>query len=170
MSIDVSTGSVTAGQESPGAPDAAALGGCCRSRRAVIGGGLLGAAALTLAACSAEPTPAAVPSASGTGTPVLKAADLAVGAQANAKLNKLDLILFRQDEKTVLAYSAICTHAGCTVQPGDSADTSHENEFHCPCHDSYFNVADGSVAGGPAPRPLTRYAAEIKGEDVVVYS
>lgn len=148
------------------AADAASLespAGCCRSRRAVLGGGLVGAAALTLAACAAPSEPAAEPSATGEGHEVLSASDLPVGKQASVKINKADVILYRRDESTVLAYSAICTHAGCTVVAGD------ENRFHCPCHDSYFNLADGSVAGGPAPRPLARFAAAIEGDKVLVY-
>lgn len=42
--------------------------------------------------------------------------------------------------------SAICTHLGCTVQ-------WRGTEFDCPCHGSRFRP-DGSVIGGPAPRPL----------------
>jgi Rieske Fe-S protein len=123
----------------------------------------MGAAALTLAACAAPAEPEAAPSATGEGHEVMAASELKVGAQASVKINKADVIVYRQDESTVLAYSAICTHAGCTVVPGEDA------KFHCPCHDSYFNVADGSVAGGPAPRPLTRFAATIEGDKVLVY-
>ncbi|HYA34670.1 MAG TPA: Rieske 2Fe-2S domain-containing protein [Candidatus Binataceae bacterium] len=42
--------------------------------------------------------------------------------------------------------SAICTHLGCTVQ-------YRTIEFDCPCHGSRFKL-DGTVIGGPAPRPL----------------
>lgn len=138
-------------------------GGCCRSRRAVLGTAVAGATGLALAACAAPATPQAVPEATGEGKAVMKASELAVGAQGSVKINKAEVILYRQDEGTVLAYSAICTHAGCTVIPGDA------DRFHCPCHESYFNVADGSVAGGPAPRPLARYGAAIQGEDILVY-
>ncbi|MGW1271929.1 Rieske (2Fe-2S) protein [Streptomyces sp. NPDC002491] len=61
------------------------------------------------------------------------------------------------DEKVVVtqptkddfkAFSAICTHQGCTV--GTVAD----GLIQCPCHGSEFRVADGSVARGPATKPL----------------
>ncbi|MCL6738429.1 Rieske (2Fe-2S) protein [Streptomyces neyagawaensis] len=51
------------------------------------------------------------------------------------------------------AFSAFCPHRGCMVKSiGDSA-------IRCPCHGSSFDLADGSVLGGPAttgliPKPL----------------
>ena len=54
------------------------------------------------------------------------------------------------------AYSAICTHMGCTVewypQKQFSFDFPH---LFCPCHQSVFDVFHGAkVLAGPAPRPL----------------
>ncbi len=51
-----------------------------------------------------------------------------------------------------VAYSAICTHAGCTVQFDANAQ-----DIACPCHgavyDAYNNAA---VLAGPAPTPLQK--------------
>ena len=44
------------------------------------------------------------------------------------------------------AYSAVCTHQGCTV----SADN---NGFTCPCHGAVYD-SSGNVVSGPAPQPL----------------
>lgn len=140
----------------------AAHQGCCTSRRAVLGSAVLGAAALGLAACGAS-GPAEIPEATGKPEPVLKTSDLAVGGQASATAGKTKLVLFRPSEKEVLAFSAVCTHAGCEVSPGS------ENRFHCPCHESWFKAEDGSVISGPANAALPRFACEIKGEDIVVY-
>jgi Rieske Fe-S protein len=49
---------------------------------------------------------------------------------------------------TFKAFSAICTHQGCTVSSVSGGT------INCPCHGSKFKIADGSVAGGPAKRPL----------------
>lgn len=50
-----------------------------------------------------------------------------------------------------LAYSRVCTHAGCSV--GMYEATTHL--LMCPCHQSTFNVLDGcQPTGGPAARPL----------------
>ena len=46
------------------------------------------------------------------------------------------------------AFTAICTHQGCTV------DEVADGTINCPCHGSKFKISDGSVAGGPASEPL----------------
>ncbi len=50
-----------------------------------------------------------------------------------------------------VAYSKLCTHAGCPVG-------LYERQLRllvCPCHQSMFNIDDGAVPEfGPAPRPL----------------
>lgn len=55
-----------------------------------------------------------------------------------------------------------CTHLGCTVPWNEG-----EGQFHCPCHSSLFDLT-GQVTGGPAPRPLDRFAIEIQDEEVLV--
>lgn len=50
-----------------------------------------------------------------------------------------------------LAYSRVCTHAGCAV--GMYETTTHL--LMCPCHQSTFDVLNGAQpTGGPAARPL----------------
>ncbi|MEU3617184.1 Rieske (2Fe-2S) protein [Streptomyces sp. NPDC006872] len=70
------------------------------------------------------------------------------------------------DEKVVVtqptkddfkAFSAVCTHQSCLV--GSVSD----GIIHCPCHKSEFRIADGSVAGGPAPRPLPAEQITVEG-------
>lgn len=48
-----------------------------------------------------------------------------------------------------LAFSAVCTHAGCTVD----FDASSQ-EFVCPCHGGRYSASTGQVLGGPPPSPL----------------
>jgi len=67
-----------------------------------------------------------------------------------------------------VAYSKICTHAGCAVslfryptfeeqQPGPA--------LVCPCHYSTFNPADGGqVVFGPAGRPLPQLPLRVAGD------
>lgn len=57
----------------------------------------------------------------------------------------------------IVAYSAICTHAGCQVQFDPSAQ-----DIACPCHGAVFDPSNNArVLAGPAPYPLqkilTRY-------------
>ncbi len=50
-----------------------------------------------------------------------------------------------------LAFSKVCTHAGCPV----SLYEAETQQMLCPCHQSLFNILDGcSPIFGPAPRPL----------------
>jgi thiosulfate dehydrogenase [quinone] large subunit len=48
------------------------------------------------------------------------------------------------------AFSAVCPHAGCTVQFDGTNDV-----FACPCHGSVFSAATGAVLQGPAPTGLS---------------
>ncbi|MEU3348231.1 Rieske 2Fe-2S domain-containing protein [Streptomyces sp. NPDC006700] len=58
------------------------------------------------------------------------------------------------------AFSAICTHQGCTV------NRVAAGTIDCPCHGSRFRVADGSVAHGPAISPLPTKQIKIEGNSV----
>jgi menaquinol-cytochrome c reductase iron-sulfur subunit len=54
------------------------------------------------------------------------------------------------------AISNVCTHLGCRVRWIEG-----EEQFFCPCHNGIFGK-DGSVIGGPPPRPLDRFETKIE--------
>lgn len=57
-----------------------------------------------------------------------------------------------------LAYSKLCTHAGCPV----GLYQEQTQQLLCPCHQSVFEVLDGGQqVFGPAPRPLPQLAIMI---------
>jgi thiosulfate dehydrogenase [quinone] large subunit len=56
-------------------------------------------------------------------------------------------ILIRQSDGSLKAFSAVCTHAGCTVGYDGS-------EIYCPCHGGTYNAETGEVEGGPPPEGL----------------
>ncbi|MFC7584124.1 Rieske (2Fe-2S) protein [Nonomuraea antimicrobica] len=58
------------------------------------------------------------------------------------------------------AFTAVCTHQGCTVA------TVSNQTINCPCHGSKFNIADGSVANGPASSPLEEKQIEVDGDKI----
>ncbi|MFE8950243.1 Rieske (2Fe-2S) protein [Streptomyces sp. NPDC007856] len=58
------------------------------------------------------------------------------------------------------AFSAICTHLGCTVS------TVANGTINCPCHGSKFHIGDGSVAHGPAKRPLPKESIKVEGNSI----
>ncbi len=139
------------------------------TRRSVItigGAGLLGVGALALSAC----TP--LGAGSGTGgagggsgsaaSPVtLKLSDIPVGGATSANMGSTPIVVSQPTAGQVVAFSAVCTHAGCTVAPAGK-------EFDCPCHGSRFNAATGDVIQGPAPSPLTKLTAVVSGNTVTV--
>ncbi|MCL4313392.1 MAG: ubiquinol-cytochrome c reductase iron-sulfur subunit [Actinobacteria bacterium] len=60
-----------------------------------------------------------------------------------------------------IAYSKVCTHAGCPV----GLYQEQTQQLLCPCHQSLFNVLDGAQpVFGPAPRPLPQLPLMIDSE------
>lgn len=68
--------------------------------------------------------------------------------------------LRRVTENEFIAFAINCSHLGCPVRWLPKA-----NLFMCPCHGGVY-YADGRVAAGPPPRPLTRYAVRIQDGEV----
>jgi rieske iron-sulfur protein len=65
----------------------------------------------------------------------------------------------------ILAFSAICPHAGCIV----SSWIAERRIMLCPCHGSEYDpAAAGAVVWGPAPRPLPHLPLGLDGGLVVV--
>jgi Rieske Fe-S protein len=89
------------------------------------------------------------------GPALAQLADIPVGG--GKVLADQQVVVTQPAAGTVKAFSAICTHAGCTV-----SDVSG-GTINCACHGSKFRVADGSVAQGPAGRPLPPVAITTQG-------
>jgi ubiquinol-cytochrome c reductase iron-sulfur subunit len=64
-----------------------------------------------------------------------------------------------------VAYSKICTHAGCPV-----AIYRHASyELYCPCHQSAFDVLDAAKpVSGPATRALPQLALDVDAEGYLI--
>jgi Rieske Fe-S protein len=58
------------------------------------------------------------------------------------------------------AFSAVCTHQGCTVA------AISDGTIQCPCHGSRYSIVDGSVKGGPAPKPLPPEQIKVSGGSI----
>ena len=70
--------------------------------------------------------------------------------------------LRRDSDTGFTAFAVNCTHLGCPVNWLEDARL-----FLCPCHGGVYN-ADGSVAGGPPPRPLLRYEVRVRDGEVEI--
>ena len=73
-------------------------------------------------------------------------------------------VIVLQAEEQLCAFSAKCTHEGCTITylPGQSV-------MWCPCHDGRFDLA-GRVLSGPPPRPLVKYLAKKQPDGSIIIS
>lgn len=70
-----------------------------------------------------------------------------------------------------VAYSKICTHAGCSVGLFGIDDRPPDlvRQLVCPCHQSAFDPVDAAQPlGGPAPRPLPQLPIEIDADGFLV--
>ena len=74
-----------------------------------------------------------------------------------------EVIVCRQSGE-VRVFSARCTHLGCRIS------SAVEDLLVCPCHGSRFRL-DGSVAAGPASRPLAPlpYTADARTGALIVH-
>ncbi|MCI3275532.1 Rieske (2Fe-2S) protein [Streptomyces cylindrosporus] len=92
------------------------------------------------------------------GQELAKTTDIPVGG---GKIFKDEKVVVTQPKKDEFkAFSAICTHQGCTVS------AVADGTINCPCHGSKYRIADGSVAGGPAPKPLPAEQIKVDGNSI----
>ena len=81
-----------------------------------------------------------------------------------------DAVMFTDERRTWVphgnvAYSKICTHAGCPVALYRRATF----ELYCPCHQSVFRVLDGAApASGPATRALPQLGLDVDAEGYLI--
>lgn len=66
----------------------------------------------------------------------------------------------REEDGSLTAISATCTHLGCVVNWDEE-----RNAFICPCHSGLYNPK-GIVISGPPPAPLWRH--KIKEEEGII--
>jgi thiosulfate dehydrogenase [quinone] large subunit len=73
-------------------------------------------------------------------------------------------IVVRDESGDIRAFSAVCTHAGCTVG-------FEGGQIVCPCHGGTFDARSGSVISGPPPSGLApRRVVESGGQIYAVPS
>lgn len=80
-----------------------------------------------------------------------------VGGSVATQGNSFDsngILLFRESESIILAFSRRCTHAGATLNAFSNGSSS------CSSHGSEFNLS-GEPTKGPASSKLDQYIVEI---------
>jgi nitrite reductase/ring-hydroxylating ferredoxin subunit len=96
----------------------------------------------------------------GGGTALAKTSDIPEGG---GKIFKDQGVVVTQPTAgTFKAFSAKCTHQGCAV------GSVSGGVIVCPCHNSHFSVADGSVKQGPATQPLAAEKISVSGENITL--
>jgi nitrite reductase/ring-hydroxylating ferredoxin subunit len=154
------------------------------TRRAMLlGAGAVGAAGL-LAACGSEsPAATTAPTTAATNPPAPTSAAASPSSTAGASAGAADpnaisaaeipvgggkifgdrrIVVTQPTAGTFKAFDATCTHQQCTV--GEVSN----GKITCPCHMSQFNIADGSVARGPATRALGAKTATVNNGSITV--
>jgi len=97
-------------------------------------------------------------------TQLTKLADFPVGSVANFALSNGEPAIIFRTKTGVFAYSAVCTHQGCTVGYSSSSKV-----LACPCHGAQFDPFNsGKVVNGPAQNPLRKIKVSIQGAWVVL--
>jgi Rieske Fe-S protein len=144
------------------------------SRQKVLLGAGLGLLTAVLAACStygkkpeaagestaataAAPPPTSGGAAAPAANAIAKTADVPVGSGVIVG----EVVVTQPSAGVFKGFSAKCTHAGCTV------NKVADGTIDCPCHGSKYNL-DGSVANGPATKPLEAQAVTVQGDSIVL--
>ncbi len=115
----------------------------------------------------------------------VKAGDAVLAYPAGKASNPANLVqLIRIDEKDFkpptdialtdqgfIAYSAICTHLGCTVSWVRNDKAPDASYTECFCHNSIFDPSRGAkVMGGPAPIPLAQIGVKVKSDGTLIFT
>ncbi|MER6477717.1 Rieske (2Fe-2S) protein [Streptomyces filamentosus] len=108
---------------------------------------------------AAEPTGTATGSPAG-GTPLASTSEIPVGGGTVFADRKV--VVTQPVKGEFKAFSAICTHQGCTV------NKVADGTIDCPCHGSKYDIADGAVKAGPASRPLPAERITVSGETITL--
>ena len=95
------------------------------------------------------------------GKAIAKASEVAPGSAVAFRDSGQPSVLIHLQSGKFVAYSAVCTHQGCTV-------AYKSGQLACPCHGSVFDPAHGgAVVNGPAQRPLPQIPVEVRGGEVI---
>ena len=140
------------------------------SRRHVLGLAVVAGAGLPLLTACGGGSDTTTTGSGGSDSPSAAASSKAAGPLVATKdvpvdggvvLDEQKIVVTQPTQGTFKAFTAVCTHQGCTV------GSVKDGVISCPCHGSAYSAADGSVQNGPATRPLKAIAVTVEGGEVV---
>jgi Rieske Fe-S protein len=125
----------------------------------VVAGAAIGAVAARNSPAADEPAGTTAANAYGAGSSpggkrLAALAEIAVGS--GRIIDDPPVVVVRTGADTVVGFSAICTHQGCTVS------SISNGTIDCPCHGSRFALRTGTVVSPPATRPLPHVALQVR--------
>jgi cytochrome b6-f complex iron-sulfur subunit len=85
------------------------------------------------------------------------------GAVLMFKFGPAPAMLIHHADGSWVAFGAVCTHLGCTVQ----YQPDHQR-IHCACHGGNYDPHTGKNVSGPPPRPLPQFAVKVMDNGVVI--
>jgi Rieske Fe-S protein len=148
------------------APDAVAetrACGCWSRRESLLVAGVAVAGTAALTACGsggAEGAASAASSVASAAASAIKAAEIPVGG--GKVFDALKVVVTQPTAGDFKAFSAVCTHQGCTV------NNVSNGVIMCPCHGSQYDIATGAVRQGPATKPLPAKSVTVGSDGITV--
>jgi len=141
----------------------ATVGGIALPLLAACGGGDTSSSGSGDSSSASDPSPSSAASGGnggGSAGTSVSASDVPVGG--GTVLEKDKVVVVQPTNGAFKAYTAICTHQGCTVGKVEGG------QIICPCHGSHFSIDDGSVVSGPASQPLAAKKVTVSGSEISV--
>jgi cytochrome b6-f complex iron-sulfur subunit len=88
---------------------------------------------------------------------------LPAGSALMFKFGSSPAMLIHHQDGAWVAFSAVCTHLGCTVQ-----FEPQMNRIHCACHGGVYDPRTGANVSGPPPKPLKLFKVAVNDAGVLV--
>lgn len=79
------------------------------------------------------------------------------------KFGSRPIIVIHHPDGQFKAFTATCTHLGCTVQY-----MPESKDIYCACHGGHYDAQTGKNIAGPPPKPLTELKVTIINDEIKV--
>lgn len=94
---------------------------------------------------------------------IIEDSSLSIGETFNFTSKSGSPAVLFKSKTGVYAYSAVCTHEGCTVQYNSTS-----KNLQCGCHGAVFDPeSDGNALSGPTNKPLPKIKVAVEGAWIV---